>query len=494
MIRHGETDSRGSLFPDILKNLALIAGVVASAIAAVLFSLVLHRLGTLDSEMAQLRDQIRSIRLGAASKNADRMIRGMDKLGDLLRESGPADIDGLNQAVTEVQKQLQSVSSRLEDARNTSREFGLMRSQLEVISSRLDDLSDPLQEVAQSNELLQKLVTEELEMVDRGVAETRDQVQKSLAESVEKLMQEMTQAREQLERFTAENGEKLAHEVAQLQKLATEELGKLSQEMQEAHERLQRSAGEDVGNLAQGVTQLREQLQEFLADLRADEEEGEITFSTVAEAEALIQELGESPSAEKLAETVMAIDEMLVKPEEEQRFQEYKLSQVIRLRQAIKAEVSSLHKAALAEKATAAGVRLHAGAGRILAMYPMSDEPAVRDEATRLFADQTDVARRLELLSRQRYNRWAMERIEDAVDYYNKNASRWNPISDNADVIQPMVERLREIDPAALEPSVLGLYDYILENTKNSTKEKLKLEFVKRLTDPAFPRKKVGDF
>jgi hypothetical protein len=136
----------------------------------------------------------------------------------------------------------------------------------------------------------------------------------------------------------------------------------------------------------------------------------------------------------------------------------------------------------------------HSEAGRILAMYPMSDEPTVIEEAKQLASRQAEVVGRLEALRRQRYNRWVTEQIEKALDFYNANVSHYNPFNDNAVLIDSLVQNLGEVDPLGLEPAVVELYNYVIDRTKGSISEKNKLELAKRLTDPSVRRKSLGDF
>ena len=113
--------------------------------------------------------------------------------------------------------------------------------------------------------------------------------------------------------------------------------------------------------------------------------------------------------------------------------------------------------------------------------------------AKRLSTSQVELAGRIEMVRRQRYNRWAAERIEEAIDYYNGNV-KTNPLANNPQLIDPLVEKLGEIDPSIIEPVVLELYNYVLDRAKSSLSEGNKIELAKRLTDPAIKRKMLGEF
>jgi hypothetical protein len=257
-----------------------------------------------------------------------------------------------------------------------------------------------------------------------------------------------------------------------------------------------------LGGIGREVSQARNDIQIVLSKLRAAEDslveepgaDQEVRFATVSDAESLVQKLKGSPSASQLAETLVVLDGWLVSPTEEDRFKQYKLGQQSRLRQLVKAEVSAHQKAALRAATSADGVKEHAEAGRILAMYPMSDDPSVVEEAKLLASRQAEMVSRLEALRRQRYNRWATGQIENALDFYNANVSHYNPFNDNAVLIDALVKNLGEVDPAGLEPAVLELYNYVIDRAKGSISEKNKLELAKALTDPSVHRKTLGDF
>ena len=257
-----------------------------------------------------------------------------------------------------------------------------------------------------------------------------------------------------------------------------------------------------LGSIGHEMSQVRNDLNIVLSKFRTEEDglvdepgaDPQVRFATVGDAEGVVQKLGDNPSADRLAEAILTIDGWLIKPGEEERFKKYKLGQQSRLRQLVKAQVSALQEAALGAATSSEGAKKHAEARRILAMYPMSDEPSVVEEAKLLATRQAETVGRLEALRRQRYNRWATDQIEKAIDFYNANVSHFNPFNDNTVLIDSLVENLSEVDPAGLEPAVLELYNYIIDRTKGSISEKNKLELAKRLTDPSVRRKALGDF
>ena len=187
------------------------------------------------------------------------------------------------------------------------------------------------------------------------------------------------------------------------------------------------------------------------------------------------------------------IDGWLVKPEDQAAVQNRLTILIPRLRILIRDEVTALQKSALSVTPSAAGAKKLDEAGKILALYPMSDDQAVIEEAGRLADSQMDAATRLDALRRQRYNRWAVDEIALAIGYYNEDVSRWNLTNDNTALLPKIVAYLGQLDPMYLEPAVLELYNYIIDKMKGSLSEKNKLEFAKQLTDPGIARKRLGD-
>lgn len=222
-----------------------------------------------------------------------------------------------------------------------------------------------------------------------------------------------------------------------------------------------------LAGMGQDVSQVRNELRIVLSKLRTEDDglideptpDEQVRFATVSDAESLVKKLGEKPSAERLAEAILTTDGWLIKPGDEEAFKKFKLAHQARLRKLVKEAVSARQEASLRAATSAEGAKEHADAGRILAMYPVSDQASVVEEAKSLAARQAEVVGRLEALRRQRYNRWATDQIEKAIDFYNANVSHFNPFNDNAVLIDSLVKNLREVDPAGLEPAVLELSD-----------------------------------
>jgi hypothetical protein len=214
----------------------------------------------------------------------------------------------------------------------------------------------------------------------------------------------------------------------------------------------------------------------------------------VSEAATVIAAIPTIATAKEVAQTLADLDGWTINPEQEKAFVDMKLQLAVRLRTRVKEEVLALQQAALSASTGVEGLAKHSEAGETLALYPMSQDEAVLKEAKELSGRQTELAVRLEVIRRQRYNLWATQQIEAAINDYNKNSSYWSPEKENKALIDALVKNLGPVDPALLEPIVFELYNYVVQRTKDSISEPEKSDLAKRLTDPSNQRKTFGDF
>lgn len=218
-----------------------------------------------------------------------------------------------------------------------------------------------------------------------------------------------------------------------------------------------------------------------------------LELHTRAEAEKLIADLGKTPTSEQLAECLSEIDGWIVTLEDVDGFQNFKVLQTSALRQLVKTELADLHQKALKAETGIKAAELNARASQILALFPMASSKSVLDEARLLSSKHSEVGSRIEVIRRQRYNAWAISRIEDAIKAINEIASSFKT-SDNPKTIEATVKHLGEVDPLLLEPVISQLYNYAIEQAKTNVTSEQQLEIGKRLIDPAIHRKGYGDF
>lgn len=190
-----------------------------------------------------------------------------------------------------------------------------------------------------------------------------------------------------------------------------------------------------------------------------------VELHTKQDAEKVIADLGNSPTAERLAEALATVDGWVADPGEADALQEFKASQVTALRKLVKNDVDHLHEQALKADTGKKAAELYTKASQILAIYPTDSSESVLDEARSLSSKHSEVGVRINVIRRQRYNAWAMTRIEEAIKAINSIASSIIT-SDNPKTIDATVKQLGEIDPLLLEPVVVQLYNYAIDQAK----------------------------
>jgi hypothetical protein len=225
-----------------------------------------------------------------------------------------------------------------------------------------------------------------------------------------------------------------------------------------------------------------------------EQELAEFPFKTVAEAQAKLNALGPSPAPLEFATGISEIDGWLVARDEEEAFQAYKLSQLERLRRIVATTITAHQDAALRAASSPDSAREFSEAQGLLVLYPISDDKRVIAEAQQLSKRQAEVSRRLEGLRRQRYNRWAIDQLEHALNYFNDKKSVSVFRNRNIALIKPLVKILGPVDPALLEPVVSDLYvDVLTKRIKESLSDGHWRDFAKQLTGPSIVRKVLGE-
>ena len=123
----------------------------------------------------------------------------------------------------------------------------------------------------------------------------------------------------------------------------------------------------------------------------------------------------------------------------------------------------------------------------------MDASQTVIEEANRLSSRHSEVGVRIDVIKRQRYNAWALTKIEETINAVNSITSS-STGTDNVKTIEVTVNTLGQIDPLLLEPFVSQLYNYALEQAKSNINSGQRIELGKRLIDTKHIRKSYGDF
>jgi hypothetical protein len=164
------------------------------------------------------------------------------------------------------------------------------------------------------------------------------------------------------------------------------------------------------------------------------------------------------------------------------------------LRQRVLDDVKKIHLSALTAKSGPEATKAYSDAGSLVALFPMSESASIVEQARSLALAHRIVGIKLEVAKRMRYNRWAVERLEKAIQNYHSKSSFLHPKKENPELMDSLVANVGEIDPNQLEPTVLSLYNYAVEMTKDAISEADKVALTKKLTAPEIQRKIPDDF
>lgn len=217
-------------------------------------------------------------------------------------------------------------------------------------------------------------------------------------------------------------------------------------------------------------------------------------WHTLADVKIWAKNLDENASTQNIAVAIAEVDDWLIEPKSAGAVQTILAQHLKWLRDRVLYDVQQLHEVALSAKSGGEAAKAYNEAGTLVALFPMNESPAVVEEARKLTAGHRNVGLKLEVAKRVRYNRWATDQLEKAIQGYHEKSSFWSPKKENEELIKSLVATLGEVDPNQLEPSILSLYNYAVELTKDSISEADKVSLAKKMTAPDIRRKLPDDF
>ncbi|MGB2832929.1 MAG: hypothetical protein WBC07_08230 [Methylotenera sp.] len=232
---------------------------------------------------------------------------------------------------------------------------------------------------------------------------------------------------------------------------------------------------------------------ETAPELNEEQSETEL-LHTLDEVNTRLAKLGDNADARALALSISEIDGWLINPTSYTSVKEAVDHQVEILRQKILKEVDVATQNALNAGNGKDAKKYLEEVGVLVSLYPMGESESIINQAKDLTEKHRNLSFKLEGLRRIRYNHWAVIQIEQALNGYHKNKSIWSPKKENAALVSSLVTCLGEIDPNLLEPTVLSLYNYVVDITKESISEKDKVDLAKKLTSQNIQRKMLDEF
>ncbi len=219
-----------------------------------------------------------------------------------------------------------------------------------------------------------------------------------------------------------------------------------------------------------------------LNDNATDKENDQVTYSQIVES---VKALDDKATVQQIADMLTYLEAVYIAEQDRPKVENIETNLIGRLRAKIKREISILHNRALKASSYRGGYAIARDAGAVLALYPLSDAPAVINEAEELSFKQNEVMRRLELIRKQRYNHWAAGQAEEALKKLREKGK---------DGTEAGIAYLCVIEPSLLESSVASLYSYCVNEIMDKYKKDERANVTKKLTNPSTVRRSLEDF
>lgn len=187
-------------------------------------------------------------------------------------------------------------------------------------------------------------------------------------------------------------------------------------------------------------------------------------------------------SAKEIAEFLSNLEAVQVSDSERNKLNVIEAGLILRLRDQVRKEVLALHQNALTAPTYRQGFVLARDAGAVVALYPLGDDAAIISEAEDLSFRQNEVVRRLDVIRRQKYNYWAAQQVEQALESLRSKD------------LKEAKDRLGPVDPSLLEISVASLYSYAVGEIMAKLDRDDKASLAKTLTHASTLRRTMEDF
>ena len=214
-----------------------------------------------------------------------------------------------------------------------------------------------------------------------------------------------------------------------------------------------------------------------------------IVLKRAADVDAHVKPLLEANDIRGFAHALAEADEWLFDPAEEEMAFAALQRQMQILRVWVQESVKrSLELALAAEKGSIAAGFLK-DANSSFGLYPQPNDEAGAKDLDKIVASISDTSRRVDELRRLRYNQWAIRRIQDGVRQFHENKN----VGPEA-VVAACVTSLAYIDPAHLDPTVMDLYQYLVQISREKAGDGYFSRIARGLTDPKVSRLTPFDF
>lgn len=208
-------------------------------------------------------------------------------------------------------------------------------------------------------------------------------------------------------------------------------------------------------------------------------------FKSLDEVQRAAAEAAEKPSAQSYSDILQRIELSDFVEPEVRDLETLESDLVAKLRTQVKVEIDELYQKALSAPNFNEGFHYATEAAGTLALYPMSEDPQIIQEAESMTQRNNEVRFRLESIRRARYNVWAANEIERAIKILRAEVDSYRENSLNV---------LAYVEPSLLEPSTSAFYGYAIEQLMDEYNDSEKATVAKTLNAPSVERKTLEAF
>jgi len=270
--------------------------------------------------------------------------------------------------------------------------------------------------------------------------------------------------------------------------------------VQDSVDQIERSVADLSGGLSR---QIREQPPPDDRAPASQTEAGDVGFAgaggplelrTLKDLERLVVPSLENGSVQELARACAEVDTWMFSVEQEPVAGELieKYLTVLRLR--LLDAVERLDAKALVAESGRDADSAYSEGSALLQLYPVPSSEADRVKFQNVLRRRAEVGRRINELRSLRYNKWAIQQIEQGFLKFHENLRVFDENEENANLINTTGGSLAEINPDFLSAATLELYMSLVRLTNEQIDEPGRIELAKRLVDPSKSKKSLADF
>lgn len=231
-------------------------------------------------------------------------------------------------------------------------------------------------------------------------------------------------------------------------------------------------------------------------------EQENIEFNSIADLEEQLAKVS-TDNIEAYAQTIAEVDGWLFDANQEVAAREKIDAAIVKLRTTIATTIEKLLKDAVNAKDGKASNQIMSQINTLLLLYPTPSNETQRNALQTLVEKISQTSKRIEDLSRSRYNQWAISQIERFLTEYHQilKVNKFSELkklvnTDKEALIKTSGNYLSKIDTLYLEPVVMDLYSHAFEQSKQAIGEDevALIKLTRTISNPSVQRKSPADF